>query len=154
MGARFILLTTPVMLLALSSSCLPSIASSIDGSDECITKTAEYLAQVEIDDSVDVLVAESRKFFPDFSDMITSNQIGEYAEAMGKIGYQEGCNKIIAHLDRIKSTAASCFKDQGLHRDGESYLAVMAKSQAAKEAAEAHFACVMASKQLVLNFWS
>lgn len=117
----------------------------------CIKATADYVAQVEIAAPVMTLVTESRKHYPDVSELILNEVPSEmYVSELIKLGSQVDshvdCEAIMNHIKNIP-TVLACYNELALGSDEGSTMDVVEVDDRAKAVIEAYFSCVWSSRK-------
>lgn len=144
------LLAITMASIVLTGSWLPAVADMVNEEEKCLHETAEYVAGIEISDSVKMLVTESRKTYPDgLLLMKAQNYSDELTQSLNEIGSQESCLKDCLKIRDHFVNINTCFRKMG--DDEESYVKLMQVSTQAKEAVEAHLLCEIASPDMPWN---
>lgn len=131
-----------VVVVALDQQHSISVRGApVDGPIEvCVNQVVEYLGSKAIPGTIQVLVDESRKFYPDFSVLLGQEPIKmNYVEAMEQIGPQIGCHEVEEIINRI-GKEVPCYRDLAV----KMIDVVNARNQRANEVIEADYVCQMA----------
>lgn len=114
----------------------------VETPETCVKEVVEHLHQRTVPKDIKVLIEESRKYYPDFSVLLTDKPIVEdgYVEALEKIGPQPGCDEVIKFVDWI-SVKVPCYRVQPM----EITDVINARDEAANEVLEADYVCQVAT---------
>lgn len=133
-----------VTLSLIAASCVLGVSATEP--DACSTRALEYLKLYSVEPSVQVLVDELRRFYPNLSEEIVNKPMSkEFANRMAELGPQSGCQALKEHIEQLgDETHVPCFSER---RDNKGIFGLVSLDQSIKPMVEGFYACMVSELQ-------